>query len=152
MMWQQKLYRVTEDRYGSLKKFTPQSETVPLVCQCGHALHIPALNEAYYKTRIQELEEQICAKDQQITMLINCIPHEQQMITPSDAALVLDVNKGTVSRMADRGDLKDNGIKGAGRMISKTSVYDYLERQKLKQKAADYDDIMADDKNIRKMR
>lgn len=75
---------------------------------------------------------------------------KQQFTSITEAANLLGLNKGTVSRMADRGELKDNGAKGSGRMISKTSVYDYLETQKLKQKAEDYDDIMEDDKKMRK--
>lgn len=43
---------------------------IPLVCQCGHTLYVPAFNEEYYKTRVHELEGQIRAKDQQIASLI----------------------------------------------------------------------------------
>jgi len=62
-----------------LKNDQLQSETIPLVCGCGHTLHVPAFNEAYYKKRILELEEQIRVKDQQLAALIDSKNSQHEM-------------------------------------------------------------------------
>lgn len=62
-----------------MKKSELQFETIPLICQCGHTLYVPAFNEAYYKTRIRELEEQVRVKDHYIAALIGSEVSEREV-------------------------------------------------------------------------
>lgn len=70
---------------------------------------------------------------------------EDQLISLAEAGVMLGkIHRGTVGRMADRGIIRDNGLQGAERKISKLSVYEYLEMNRLRLKAEGYDNIIPD--------
>lgn len=70
---------------------------------------------------------------------------EDKLISLADAGVSLGgIHRANVGRMADRGEIRDNGLKGTERRVSKLSVLEYLETRRLKQKAAGYDRIVPD--------
>ena len=105
------------------------------------------LNNQLYQERIRKVEEQLHVKDQQIAMLINRIPPHPVFISLTEAGLMLKKHRGTVGKMAGRGELIDNGCQGSERKISKLSVYEYRDKKNKQQKIDDYDDWMDDYEN-----
>jgi hypothetical protein len=75
----------------------------------------------------------------------------KDLITLAEAGIILEKTTGTVSRLADRGEIKDNHIKGKGRRVSKTSVLLYKHNLEGKQEKADFADYRQDKKSIPKI-
>jgi predicted XRE-type DNA-binding protein len=63
-----------------------------------------------------------------------------EMITQDEAARLLEVDKGTVTRYANSGKLKDNDKKGRGRRYSKASVLFLADRKREKERQKGYKD------------
>ena len=70
------------------------------------------------------------------------------LITLTEAAGILFVDKGTVSRLANKGVIMDNGIKGPGRKVSKISVLMLKEKREQENRRADYEELKRDADNI----
>jgi len=73
---------------------------------------------------------------------------EGVFITLREASVLLGVSKGTVSRWTNEGKIKDNGVKGQGRKVSKASVLIMKLEREEKQARGDYEDYKRDIESI----
>jgi hypothetical protein len=76
-------------------------------------------------------------------------PSEKQAgwLTLAEAARLAELHRGTITRIADSGQIKDNGEKGHGRRVEKRSVLEWMGKRILKQRQrafADYNKRLDD--------
>ena len=71
-------------------------------------------------------------------------PTKEDWITVTETAKILSVDKGTISRWADVGIIKDNGKKGRGRKINKVSVLLLKDKRETEDLVKDAADVLRD--------
>jgi len=91
-----------------------------------------ALVDAYYQQKFAQMQKEIeSLKDDKQALLCNTSQRillpameslEDELIRITDAARILGFTKGTISRWADKGKIRDNGKKKKERRVSKLSV------------------------------
>lgn len=75
-------------------------------------------------------------------------PIKDELITLTEAAEILGVNKGTASRYADSGAIRDNGVKGQNRRVWKSSVLFFRQEREDERLRKDTRELRRDSKRI----
>jgi hypothetical protein len=72
----------------------------------------------------------------------------EEFISLTEAGKLLAKDKGTISRWADDGKIRDNGKKGQKRKVSKASVLILKHEKEEKEQLADFEDFKRDADNV----
>jgi len=75
-------------------------------------------------------------------------PIKDELISLTDAAEILSIDKGNVSRLANSDAIKDNGIKGSKRQVWKSSVLFYKHQREDEQLLKDAKELRRDSGEI----
>ena len=79
---------------------------------------------------------------------LRVLPIKDELITLTEAAEILGVDKGTVSRYADSDQITDNGVKGQNRRVWKSSVLFFRQQREDEQLRKDVRELRRDTKRI----